>query len=57
MQKGRDVILVTGATGNQALMFEWFDRVGYEADIEANGKKYAVTPTSLEEWAKGADWS
>ena len=40
-----------------ALMFEWFDRVGYEADIEANGKKYAVTPTSLEEWAKGADWS
>jgi uncharacterized protein YbjT (DUF2867 family) len=40
-----------------ALMFEWFDRVGYDADIEANGKTYAVTPTSLEEWAKGADWS
>ncbi len=40
-----------------ALMFEWFDRVGYDADIETNGKTYAVTPTSLEAWAKGADWS
>lgn len=40
-----------------ALMFEWFDRVGYEADITANAKEYGITPTSLEEWAKGARWS
>jgi len=37
-----------------ALMLEWFDRVGYEADIEGNAKKYGIPPTSLQDWAKGA---
>ena len=39
-----------------AVMLEWFDRVGYEADIEGNAAKYGITPTTLEEWAKGASW-
>ena len=34
-----------------ALMLEWFDRVGYDADIAGNAKEYGVTPTSLKEWA------
>ena len=34
-----------------ALMLEWFDRVGYDADIEGNAKEYGVKPTSLSEWA------
>jgi len=40
-----------------ALMLEWFDRVGYEADIEGNAKKYGIPPTSLEDWAKSASLS
>ncbi len=34
-----------------ALMLEWFDRVGYDADIPGNAKAYGVQPTSLSEWA------
>ena len=34
-----------------ALMLEWFDAVGYDADIAGNAKTYAVKPTSLKEWA------
>jgi uncharacterized protein YbjT (DUF2867 family) len=34
-----------------ALMLEWFERVGYDADIAGNAKEYGVKPTSLSEWA------
>ena len=40
-----------------ALMFEWFDRVGYDSDIQGNGKEYGIEPTSLEEWAATASWN
>jgi uncharacterized protein YbjT (DUF2867 family) len=36
-----------------ALMLEWFERVGYDADIAGNAKEYAVRPTTLREWAAG----
>jgi hypothetical protein len=39
-----------------ALMLEWFDKVGYNADIEANAKKYGIEPTSFETWAKQVSW-
>jgi uncharacterized protein YbjT (DUF2867 family) len=39
-----------------ALMLEWFDKVGYEADIEGDAKKYGIEPTSFEAWAKEAAW-
>jgi uncharacterized protein YbjT (DUF2867 family) len=39
-----------------ALMLEWFDRVGYDADIEGNAKKYGIRPTSFEAWAKQVAW-
>lgn len=34
-----------------ALMLEWFEAVGYDADIAGNEKTYGVKPTSLKEWA------
>jgi uncharacterized protein YbjT (DUF2867 family) len=39
-----------------AVMLEWFDRVGYCADIDALGKKYGVRLVKLSEWATKADW-
>ena len=35
-----------------ALMLEWFDKVGYAADIPALETKWGVRPTTLEEWAR-----
>jgi uncharacterized protein YbjT (DUF2867 family) len=34
-----------------ALMLEWFERVGYDADIAGNAKEYGVKPTALAQWA------
>jgi uncharacterized protein YbjT (DUF2867 family) len=35
-----------------AMMLEWFGRVGYNADIDGNAKKYGIAPVKLEAWAK-----
>jgi uncharacterized protein YbjT (DUF2867 family) len=40
-----------------ASMLEWFDRVGYDADIAATSKESGIRPTSLAEWAPTADWA
>jgi uncharacterized protein YbjT (DUF2867 family) len=41
-----------------ARMFEWFDRVGYSADIEALRREHPeVGWHTFEEWAKEQDWS
>ena len=40
-----------------ALMLEWFDRVGYEADIAANAARFGIEPTGFAQWAGAADWS
>ena len=34
-----------------ATMLEWFDAVGYNADIEANAKEFGIRPTPFAEWA------
>ena len=34
-----------------ALMLEWFDRVGYEADMPALTREFAIPPTTLAAWA------
>ena len=34
-----------------ALMLEWFDRVGYEADIPALTREFGIPPTTLAAWA------
>lgn len=40
-----------------ALMLEWFDRVGYDADIAGNAKAYGIRPTSFAEWAGTVSWA
>ncbi len=40
-----------------AIMLEWFDRVGYNADIEGTAKDSGIQPTSLADWAAKIDWS
>jgi uncharacterized protein YbjT (DUF2867 family) len=39
-----------------AAMLEWFDRVGYDADIERIAQESGIRPTSLAEWATTVDW-
>jgi uncharacterized protein YbjT (DUF2867 family) len=39
-----------------ATMLEWFDRVGYSADIKGNADKYGIAPTSFESWAAKVAW-
>jgi uncharacterized protein YbjT (DUF2867 family) len=34
-----------------ALMLEWFDRVGYDADINGLVREFGFAPTTLAEWA------
>jgi uncharacterized protein YbjT (DUF2867 family) len=40
-----------------ALMLEWFDRVGYNADIEGNVREFGIRPTKFRDWAARQDWS
>jgi len=37
-----------------ALMLEWFDRVGYNADIDGLRREFGIAPTTLSEWAAKA---
>jgi uncharacterized protein YbjT (DUF2867 family) len=39
-----------------ALMLEWFDAVGYDADIAGAAKVFGVTPTRFADWAARAPW-
>jgi uncharacterized protein YbjT (DUF2867 family) len=39
-----------------AAMLEWFDRVGYNADIAANSRESGIRPTTLSEWAPRQKW-
>jgi hypothetical protein len=34
-----------------ALMLEWFDRVGYNADIEGLEREFHITPVKFADWA------
>jgi uncharacterized protein YbjT (DUF2867 family) len=39
-----------------AAMLEWFDAVGYDADIEAHSKESGIKPTTFAEWASSVSW-
>ena len=43
-------------SGDFAAMLEWFDAVGYSADIEGNAGRFDVAPTRFSAWAKTVDW-
>jgi len=40
-----------------ASMLEWFDKVGYEADIAARSKESAIRPTTFADWVKSIQWN
>jgi uncharacterized protein YbjT (DUF2867 family) len=40
-----------------AAMLEWFDRIGYDADIAANSRESGIRPTKFAEWAARQKWS
>jgi len=40
-----------------ALMFEWFDRVGYDADIAKTSAESGIRPTPLATWAAAVNWA
>jgi uncharacterized protein YbjT (DUF2867 family) len=39
-----------------ALMLEWFDAVGYDADIPGNAREFGIAPTGLTDWAARQTW-
>lgn len=42
---------------DMARMFEWFDKVGYSADLAALRREFPEVPwRSFEEWARAQDW-
>jgi uncharacterized protein YbjT (DUF2867 family) len=40
-----------------AIMLEWFDAVGYDANIKRLSQESGIQPTTLAEWAAMVDWS
>ena len=34
-----------------AIMLDWFNKVGYDVDIDATSREFGITPTRLEQWA------
>ena len=40
-----------------ALMLDWFDRVGYDADIAKTSAESGVRPTKLADWAAKQNWA
>jgi uncharacterized protein YbjT (DUF2867 family) len=40
-----------------AMMLEWFDAVGYDANIKKVSHESGIQPTSLADWAAMVDWS
>lgn len=47
---------VRKASDDFATMLEWFDRVGYDADIPGNASKFGIKPTTFAEWAARQAW-
>ena len=40
-----------------AIMLEWFDRVGYDVDIERLARESGIQPTKFATWATRANWT
>jgi uncharacterized protein YbjT (DUF2867 family) len=40
-----------------AMMLEWFDRVGYDADVTATARESGVAPTTFADWASRQKWA
>jgi uncharacterized protein YbjT (DUF2867 family) len=42
---------------DQAIMLEWFNRVGWDVDIAALEKRYGIGVAKLDDWARKIDWA
>ncbi len=51
-----DIEDVRSFSEDMALMFEWFDNVGYNAEIGAQEQKYGIKPTAFNEWVRTQSW-
>ena len=47
---------VRKSSEDAAIMYEWFDAVGYNVDIKALERKSGIRPTTLVEWASEIEW-
>jgi uncharacterized protein YbjT (DUF2867 family) len=48
---------VRKGNADAAIMYEWFDRVGYDVHIRSRSRECVIPATSLEAWAAKARWS
>lgn len=48
---------VRKASADYAIMLEWFDRVGYDIDIEKLATESGIRPTTFVEWANKQQWA
>lgn len=48
--------VVRQGSADFAAMLEWFDRIGYDADVAANSRASGIRPTTLAEWAPRQQW-
>jgi uncharacterized protein YbjT (DUF2867 family) len=47
---------VRKASEDYALMLQWFDRVGYDVNIQAMAKESGIKPTPFAQWAPKIKW-
>jgi uncharacterized protein YbjT (DUF2867 family) len=47
---------VRAGSEDAAAMYEWFDEVGYNADIDEHAREFGIRPTRFREWAKEQRW-
>ena len=45
---------VRKGSADDAIMYDWFDRVGYDVHIRSRSRECGIPPTSLEAWAAKA---
>ncbi len=48
---------VRRSSEDYAMMLEWFDAVGYDANIKKMSEESGIPPTALADWAAMVDWS
>ena len=48
---------VRKGSADAAIMYDWFDRVGYDVHIRSRSRECGIPPTRLGDWAAKARWS
>ena len=48
---------VRKGSADWAIMYDWFDRVGYDVHIRSRSRECGLPPTRLQAWAAKARWS